>query len=137
MKMTVEEILEYCKKFGKMASKPEKHVQTFYEKANEKGWVHHENISTAKEKIIKLIEKAGFKKENGINCWWLYDEHENVTYKVTVGIWFNDYYDNAFGQFDYYKMEGKENQHTRRIGEVWFEDGQWKSLTRYGVYTGD
>lgn len=137
MKMTVDEILEYCKKFSKMATKPEKHIEAYHKNAKKQGWIPEENIITTKEKVVKLVEKAGFEREIGTNNWWLYDEKENVTYKVTIGIWLNGYYDNAFGVFDYGKLEGEHEQYTHRIGDVWFENGQWKSLTRYGVYTGD
>jgi len=133
----IKEVLDNCKKYDKCSTKATKNVKMHEKKARENAWVTC-NVDEKKAKIEAVLTKMGFTKENGLNgTYWLFHEESDITIKVVLGGWWNDYYGNYSAQYNHYFMKGKQEFHTIRNGEYFYENGIMKKMTSRGVYTGD
>jgi hypothetical protein len=135
--LSLEETMnKYYDLMDRTTDKPSKNLAEFNRRAKQWNWIIGDT-DKLKSEIIDYMTKVGFEKENGVNVWWYYEAKTNKTYSVSFPNSWNDFYNFVSIRMDLSISEGESNFHTRRLGETWFEDGQWKTLTRRGIYVGD
>lgn len=138
--MSMEEILNNCKKFNNCWGEVKKKHSVWKRIGKEYGWfqVSDKEFAERENKIIRLLEKIGFKQEvfGTYISQPMEEDGRTVYYKVYTGSWKNNSYGTRCGEFRWEKHYD-EYPRTIRVGEIFYENGMMKTMTARGVWTGD
>jgi len=131
-------ILQNLKRYNDCMTTPLKNVEEFKKMQRKYNWIVLNNYKEKRNQVIAVLQKLGFQKEGGTQgTYWRYFKHLNLTVRFQIGESINNYYDCISCYANYQIFEGEVEQITLRPGDVFYENGIMKRMTRNGVWTGD
>lgn len=131
-------ILENLAKYNDCMATPLKNIKDFKKMQRKYNWIVLDNYMEKRNQVIAVLQKLGFQQEKGTSgTYWRYFEHLNLTVRFNIWESYNKYYDCTACYASYTIFDGWVEQKTLRPGDVFYENGIMKTMTRNGVWTGD
>lgn len=133
-------ILKNLVKYNDCITRPLKNVWDFNERQRKYNWIVLDNYMEKKDQVLAVLQKLGFqegRREGEIQYYWRYFKHLNLTVRFGIGEIYDNYYDCISCYATYNIIEGKVKQRSPRPGDVFYENGIMKVMTKNGVWTGD